>query len=188
MAAKHLAASQRITSGSAEKTASDGVRSVAIVGSFRKHYETVLATRQRFLDAGLVVTSPRGTWIVGANVDFVRFHTDPEHWDDPTVQTVALQLIFQADFTYVIAPEGYVGRTTCYELGRLIQAAKPVYFSDVPTDLPIRIPREHIYSPNEICERIAQGTFVPQPLYVGEASDRAAIETRIIQSSAKVLR
>lgn len=103
--------------------------------------------------AGWTVTSPLGSAIIEEGIPFVRFETDEPTWDDPTVQTVALHRILRAQLTYVVVPGGYIGRTTCYELGRIVQAKQPVYFSDRPADLPIAIPASHILTPAQLVSR-----------------------------------
>jgi len=123
---------------------------IAIIGSFKQHFDTVRSSVTAFEDAGIEVTTPQGSEIEKDGSAFVRFATDPPHWDEPTVQTIALHRILRADVVYVVAPEGYVGRTTCYEIGRVLQADRPIYFSDHPADLPIAVPASHIVSPYDL--------------------------------------
>lgn len=115
-------------------------RRVAVIGSFKQHYRDVETAIQAFRTAGLTVTSPAGTDILEEGIDFVRFSTDDPSLTDAQVQTVTLRNIFAADFVYVVAPGGYVGRTTCYEIGRLVQARRPVFLSNEPVDLPVAVP------------------------------------------------
>src|SRR4051812_26400007 len=96
-------------------------KSVAIIGSFKQHYEKVCQAWRALTDLGLEVMSPKGTPIIEPGISFVRFISDDTKWDDPMVQTVALHRILGANFVFVVAPSGYVGRTTCYEIGRIIQ-------------------------------------------------------------------
>ena len=103
---------------------------------------------------GLHVTSPAGSELAIAGVDFVRFETDQADHSDAEIQAVTLCNIFVADAVYVIAPNGYVGRTTCYEIGRIIQAGKPLYFSECISDLPIEIPFGHVISAAELCQKL----------------------------------
>jgi hypothetical protein len=104
-----------------------------------------------------LVTSPVGSDIIEPEIDFVRFTTDPEHLDDPAVQSITLANIFRADLTYVVAPEGYVGRTTCYEIGRLIQARRPIYFSNPPRDLPLCVPPQFVIAAAVLARSLADG-------------------------------
>ena len=130
------------------------VPSVALIGSFRKHYQQILLARNVFQVRGITVTSPLGNAVVDENVLFVRFDTEFEGEDDPTVQGYALHRIMRADAVYVVIPTGYIGRTTCYEVGRVVQAARPVYFSDAPHDLPLQVPNRFVVSPEQLADLI----------------------------------
>jgi hypothetical protein len=133
-------------------------KKIAIIGSFRQHYEPVRSAIATFSEAGFIVTSPLGDDVVKPGINFVRFTSDDTRLDDATVQTIALHRILGADFIYVVAPFGYVGRTTCYEIGRVVQARKPVLFSERPTDLPVRVPDSHVLSPVEAALAICSGS------------------------------
>lgn len=137
------------------------VHSVSIIGSFRQFYDDVLRAWRSFTAAGWLITSPRGSSIIRPGIPFVRFVTDPAGWDDATVQTAALHRILRADLTYVVAPAGYLGRTTCYELGRIVQADQPVYFSTRPKDLPIAVPDDHVVGVEDLVHRFSGGCPVP---------------------------
>jgi hypothetical protein len=60
-------------------------------------------------------------------------------WARSETQSRTLGRIIAADLTFVTAPNGYIGRTTCYEIGRLVQARRPLFFSERPKDLPIQV-------------------------------------------------
>ncbi|SPK02025.1 protein of unknown function [Methylorubrum extorquens DM4] len=115
--------------------------SVAIIGSFKtpERYEAVLESLNAFRAQGWTVTSPAGSAVLAPNVDFVRFETDHPDMSDAEVQSVTLERIMSADIVFVTVPNGYIGRTTCYEIGRLVQARRPIFFSMMPEDLPILI-------------------------------------------------
>jgi hypothetical protein len=130
--------------------------SIAVIGSFKQHYASVLEAINTFKDAGWTVTSPAGSGILEPDVDFVRFETDQTDMSDEEVQSQTLVNIFRADLTYVACPGGYVGRTTCYELGRLIQARKPIFLSHRPRDLPVHIPHRFIVSPRQLVASAAR--------------------------------
>lgn len=123
---------------------------IAIIGSFRQHYASVLEVIRLFRDADWEVTSPEGSEVLEAGIEFVRFSTDHPDHSDAHVQTTTLLKIFEAEVVYVVCPEGYVGRTTCYEVGRLRQAGVPVYFSERPLDLPIVVPDSHVVGASEL--------------------------------------
>lgn len=131
---------------------------VAVIGSFRQHYESaVLPAVHALRRNGLIVTSPLAHDINVPGIDFVRFASDNHEHTDAQVQTLALHRILRADFTYVVAPGGYVGRTTCYEIGRVIQARRPLIFSDHPLDLPILVPESHIGTPDFAARKALSG-------------------------------
>jgi hypothetical protein len=115
------------------------VESVSIIGSFKQKYKEVLDDWHTFTDAGLIVRSPKGSPVIEPGIDFVRFESDDPELTDAQIQQIALHRILGSDFVYTVTPECYVGRTTCYEIGRIAQANVPIYFSEQPQDLPIEI-------------------------------------------------
>lgn len=153
--------------------------SVAIIGSFRQHYAEVLVAWSVFDAAGWTITSPRRSAIIDEGVEFVRFESDPPDWDDGMVQMIAMHRIMRSDFTYVVAPDGYIGRTTCYELGRLLQADRPVYFSERPHDLPVAIPATRVLDPASLVATMGQSG--PTSVYGADSDDYANLERRLLR-------
>ena len=141
------------------------ITKIAVIGSFRQHYDKILSVIDTFKESGLEVTSPAGAEIIEPDIEFVRFTSDSVESDDSTVQSVTIRRIFAADIVYVVAPNGYIGRTTCYEIGRLVQAQLPIYFSEVPKDLPVFVPDEFVASEYEIIERFVKKDTVGQWLF-----------------------
>lgn len=156
------------------------VQTTAIIGSFKQHYREVCQAWKVFVDVQVEITSPKGTPIIEEGIPFVRFASDPPQWDNPLVQTVALHRILRADFVFVVAPRGYVGRTTCYEIGRIIQAERPLYFSEYPDDLPVQIPPPHVCAAEEIAELIRTSRFAPEPLYCQRDSKHISLENDLL--------
>lgn len=130
------------------------MKKIALIGSFKQFYREIQSVFDFFVSKGLLITSPAGTEITRPDIPFVRFTSDNPDLSDEMIQTVTLKRIFSSDLVYVVAPNGYIGRTTCYEVGRMIQAMKPIYFSEQPQDLPIKIPDSHILSPLDMIEEI----------------------------------
>lgn len=128
---------------------------VAVIGSFRKHYPEVVAAVNALKAAGVAVSSPPVSRITNQGEPYVRFAVDSPQVSDKDIQLATMQKILDADFVYVVAPRGYIGRTTCYELGRAQQKGIPVYFSEVPLDLPIDIPSSSVCTPDELRAKIA---------------------------------
>jgi hypothetical protein len=154
--------------------------SVSLIGSFRKYYPEVLEALRMFKGIGIEVLSPVGSSIIAPDIPFVRFQSDPAHLEDAMIQTLTMKNILLSDFAYVISPNGYIGKTTCYEIGRIIQAGKPIYFSAHPEDLPIKIPDTHILSSAEIIERTKQGIFVVTPLFSSGQDEYNRLERKLI--------
>ncbi|ESX29494.1 MULTISPECIES: hypothetical protein [unclassified Mesorhizobium] len=154
---------------------------LAVIGSFRRpNYPKVRSTIEVFRLAGLDVTSPSGSEIIGGE-EFVRFESDPLDQSDAQIQTETLERIFSADAVYVITgPNGYVGKTTCYEIGRVIQRRQPVFFDDFPDDLPVHIPPAYVVSPAEFVIRYSEFSERPTWLYESGQGDVFDGERRLI--------
>lgn len=120
----------------------------SIIGSFRKYYQEVLAFIHKLEKAGITILSPTKSSILDPDVDFVVFESDnPDHCNEE-IQLIALHRILRSDFVYVCNPNGYIGRTTCYEIGRVVERNIPLYFSNIPVDLPIYLQKNAVM-PNE---------------------------------------
>jgi hypothetical protein len=128
--------------------------SVSVIGSFRQHYaQAVLAVRE-FESLGITVRSPVISRIVNPGADYPRFETDSPQSSDQLIQARTLSRILNSDLAYVVAPGGYVGRLTCYELGRLHARAIPVYFSAMPRDLPIEVTPGSVFTVPDLVRKI----------------------------------
>ncbi len=162
-----------------------GISSIAIIGSFRQHYEEVIQALTLFQSLGVKITTPKGTNIIKEGIPFIRFESDCDEWSDEMVQLVALHRILRADIIFVVAPKGYVGRTTCYEIGRIIQAQKPIYFSEMPKDLPIYIPDSNICSAEVLTRQIKSGAFKSMQLHGNSSSEIERLEMDLINGKYK---
>lgn len=156
-------------------------RSVAVIGSFKQHNESVQRVCADLRASGFIVTSPRGADIVEEGIDFVRFRSDPADWPDSAVQSLALHRIFSAELVYVVAPSGYVGKTTCYEIGRVIQRRQPIYFSAQPVDLPLQVPPMFILDQAALVKMLNDAAWQPVWLYEHDNHHLAELERDLIQ-------
>ncbi len=86
----------------------------------------------------------------------MRFATDQQHLSDAEIQEATFNKIFNSDFIYVMAPAGYIGRTTCYELGRARERGIPVFFSELVWDLPIEIHPESVLGVSDLAEMMIE--------------------------------
>jgi hypothetical protein len=152
---------------------------IAIIGSFKHHFEEVQTVVNIFRSHNIINTTPIGSSIIEPGVDFVRFDDDLTDEPDEVVQTITLKRIFEAGVVYVVAPAGYVGRTTCYEIGRIFQRKMPIYFSSHPKDLPIKLPVTHIIGPEEMVRLIfAKKTVWP---YASMRCKYSKLEKEVIE-------
>lgn len=133
-----------------------------VIGSFRQHYEDVLAAVQAFQACGLEVLSPAVSIIVNPGDEFVRFASDPVTSENAEIQLEALRNIFASDFVFVVAPDGYIGRTTCYEIGAIQAAGIPLFFSAPPLDLPISVSKDAIASAAALAREVVASGAVPR--------------------------
>jgi hypothetical protein len=156
------------------------ISTVSLIGSFKQHYNSIKEALAIFQGAGLRVYSPRGNTILEEGIPFVRFENDPEEWSDEKVQSIALHRIMRSDFVFVVAPDGYIGKTTSYEIGRIIEKSKPIYFSNRPEDLPIHVPDSHVCEPLYISKKIKEGAFVPKALYHEPLNEICALEKDLL--------
>jgi len=130
--------------------------SVSIIGSFRQNYDAVIQVAEEFESLGVTVSSPAVSRIINPGAGFVRFETDSPWLPDQLIQAAALRRILSSDLVYVVAPGGYVGITTCYELGRVQECRIPTYFSAAPRDLPIAVPPESVVGVRDLVRRVGR--------------------------------
>lgn len=99
--------------------------------------------------------------IINPNEEFVVLRADNPKHDPIEIQSIALHRILSSTFVYVVAPDGYIGRTTCYEIGRVIERKIPIYYSHHVHDLPMPIPEEAIVSPDMLITHIKTHKRLP---------------------------
>ena len=77
-----------------------------------------------------------------------------------------------------MAPDGDVGRATAYEIGRLVQAGRPLYFSAAPDDLPLAVPDSHVLGADELASGVRDGMPLVA-LHELDDPEAAAVESRV---------
>lgn len=122
---------------------------VSVIGSFRKRYKEVVRIVSLLRKMGLSVASPNGSKVCDSVEEFVIFETDNPEFTPEEIQMITLEKILNSDAVYVCDPKGYVGKTTCYEIGFCYSRNKPLYFLEKPKDLPMPVDEEQIMSPEE---------------------------------------
>lgn len=137
---------------------------IALIGSFKQYYQQVLEVWHALNELGIEITSPKGSQIIEDNCPFVRFESDDDTLTDAEIQTIAMHRILRADVVYAITPNGYVGRTTCYEIGRIVQCKHSLLFSEPPSDLPIKVPTSNIVGVNDFISMVEKQALCPRPI------------------------
>ena len=121
-----------------------------IIGSFRKYYCDVLEVIKIFEANGFSILSPKYSNITRNEDGFVILASDNPKFTHIDIQTMVFHRAFRSDFVYVWNPDGYVGKTTCYEIGRLIERKIPLYYKEYPLDVPIYVPKGSVISVEEL--------------------------------------
>lgn len=129
-------------------------KTIAFIGSFRKeeHYEIVKKGVELFRKNHIYVNSPKGSGVSSSIDKFVLFETDPKGLSPADIQMITLDKILKSNVVYVCNLDGYVGRTTSYEIGFCLSRKVPLYFLSKPIDLPIAVPEDHIVSLEEMLD------------------------------------
>jgi ADP-ribose pyrophosphatase YjhB (NUDIX family) len=127
---------------------------VSIIGSFRQHYDEVTRAAAAFTSAGIEVLSPKISRIMNPGSKYVRFESDPPSSSDQDIQATTFERLFASNLIYVVAPNGYVGPTTSFELGRCLERDIPIYFSEQPADLAVALPSTAVLDPASLIKRL----------------------------------
>lgn len=132
-----------------------------IIGSFRKYYEKVLEISEMFQSSGHIILSPQYSNITRNEDGFVILASDKPEFTHIDIQTMVFHRAFRSDFVYVWNPNGYVGKTTCYEIGRLMERKIPLYYKEYPLDVPIYVPGGSVMEVKKFIEYIDLHNTLP---------------------------
>ena len=108
-----------------------------VSGSFRQAMGAVQDAVYRLTDAGVRVLSPADPRVVDRFGDFLFVASDMVR-AIKLVQSRHLAAINASDFLWLVAPQGYVGRSGSMEIGFAVATGTPIFSSEVPTDLTLR--------------------------------------------------
>ena len=112
---------------------------VVISGSYRKFPEELSQVMEEFRDLGVSVLSPQSSHILSSIDGFVSLKGDIVERIDTvinsdivramrTVENGHLNAIVQSDALYVVAPQGYCGISTAFEMGWALAHEVPIYY------------------------------------------------------------
>lgn len=106
--------------------------SVAISGSFNKHFDQVRQKISEFELEGIKVLAPKPSKPISSKHGFVMLESDrgtPEE-----IELNHLKAISQSDFLYVVNPKGYIGTSVAFEIGYAFSRNIPIYSLEKPKD------------------------------------------------------
>ena len=112
---------------------------LTIIGSFRKYYKEICEAIDLFENNGVKIMSPQKSFIVNDIDGFVILDTDERQEEPYRIQERVFDNIEKSVAVYVWNPAGYLGNSTCYEIGKVMEKGKPIFFKEYPNDLPIRV-------------------------------------------------
>ncbi len=123
---------------------------ITIIGSFRKYYADICGLIGEFQNHGIEVLSPQKSFIVDEIEGFVILNTDEKNEKPFIIQEHVFENIKKSEIVYVWNPKGYLGNSTCYEIGKIMGMEKPIIFKEFPKDLPIRVENAMIKNTKEL--------------------------------------
>ncbi len=100
---------------------------VSIIGSFRKFYKDICNIINNFTNQGICVVSPKVSEICNQIDDFVVFKYDNPSFNPAEIQMITMEKILNSHAVFVYNPNGYIGKTTCYEIGFCISRSVPIF-------------------------------------------------------------
>jgi hypothetical protein len=125
---------------------------VAVSGSFHRHLDEIMSCVQTLRDMRIEVLSPSDPRVVDADGPFLFVASD-RHRSVRLVQDRHLGAIHQADFVWLVCPDGYVGQSAALEIGFAVACGVSIYSTTLPADLTLR---QYVTHVNGIREAVAR--------------------------------
>lgn len=125
---------------------------ITIIGSFKKYYENICNLIDILNSNQIKVLSPKKSKIIDDIEGFVILETDDKKAQPYVIQEHVFENIRHSEFVYVWNPDGYLGNSTCYEIGKIVSMNVPLLFKEMPKDLPIKVSSNQIKDTNELIE------------------------------------
>lgn len=145
-----------------------------IIGSFRKHYDDILKIIDLFECNNIQVLSPKKSSILDEEAEFVIFESDNPAFSNAEIQLEVFKNISKSDFVYVWNPDGYVGKTVCYEIGAIhgMGRIKDLYYKEMPKEDIIYAPDKAIISKEDLVQYIKVNNALPSENFRNSEPDR----------------
>jgi len=136
-----------------------------IHGSFSKHFNEIKEASKLFQAAGIEVLAPKQGELVAENNGFVLF--EDEKGQDPRLIELLylhnLKKLGSMGFSYFVNPEGYIGKSTSYELGIAQLTNTRAFFSHKLTDHPAYVHKNSIWSARALADYVYANNSLPVP-------------------------
>jgi ADP-ribose pyrophosphatase YjhB (NUDIX family) len=134
-------------------------------GSFRKHFDEIKRVHRIFAAAGIEVLAPSFSEIKSFDDNFAILEGDRE--TDPRMIELLylhhLKRLGENGFSYFVDPEGYIGRSTSYELGIAQVTNVRCFFMQQPADHPAYVPPGSVWRPESIVDYVGEHGTLPEP-------------------------
>jgi len=134
-------------------------------GSFRKHFSEIKKAYKIFTEAGIEVLAPEMTEIKYIENGFAVLETDKER-DPRMIELIYLhnlKRLGENGFSFFVNPEGYIGKSTSYELGIAQVSNIRHFFSEILTDHPAYFHNNSVWKPENLTEYILRHKRLPNP-------------------------
>jgi nucleoside triphosphatase len=134
-------------------------------GSFRKHFKLIQEVHDIFTAAGIEVVAPQKADLKDVKDGFAIFEGE-ENQDPRLIELLYLhnlKKIGHTGFSYFVNPEGYVGKSTSYELGIAQLSNTRCFFYHKLSDHPAYVHKNAIWSPQALAEYINLYQSLPTP-------------------------
>lgn len=136
-----------------------------IHGSFRKHFAEIQQAAEIFRSAGIQVLAPQLGELDSVRDGFALFEDERDL--DPRLVELRylhnLKRLGQYGFSYFVNPEGYVGKSTSYELGIAQLMNTRCFFSNELSDHPAYLHKGSIISADSLADYILAHDVLPSP-------------------------
>lgn len=135
-------------------------------GSFSKHFDYLQKIHKLLNDAGIEVLAPQSGEVVANEQGFGLFEN--EIGKDPrSVELLYLhnlKKLGEDGFSYFINPDGYIGRSTSYELGIAHLTNTRTFFTNKLHDHPAYVHKNSIWKPEKLVDFILNSQSLPSPM------------------------
>ena len=133
----------------------------SIIGSFRKYYDEIVDCITFLELNNQIILSPKKSMIVDDRDGFVILDSDDKHYSDLDIQTIVFHRLFRSDYVYVWNPNGYIGKTTCYEIGRVTEHNIPIYYLEYPKDIPLYVTEGSVIDITSFVDYVKKNQVLP---------------------------